>query len=327
MALDNVQYNFIIRTYEEKQDKNRHLLEKRRAYVYEHIDGYKELEDSIASISVEHGKKLLEGDKSALDDLKAIIKNFSESKVKLLVSSGFPSDYLEPVYDCPDCKDTGYIDGKKCHCFRQVEISMLYEQSHISKMLMHENFSNLSYEYYSGEDLLLFKDAVNTCKKFIENFDSVYQNLFFYGTVGSGKSFLSGCVAKELIEKGRSVLYFSSVVFFETLSQLSYGFKNKDSFREACDDFYECDLLIIDDLGAEVVNNYTSSQLFSCLNERHIRHKATVISTNLSLEELRIRYSDRIFSRITSNYTLCKLSGPDIRIYKKLNGSNQIPVE
>ncbi len=322
MTLNNVQYNFIIRTYEEKQDKNRHLLEKRRAYIYEHVDGYKELEDSIASISVEHGKKLLSGDDSALDDLKTIIKNFSESKTNLLVSYGYPSDYLEPVYDCPDCKDTGYIDGQKCHCFRQFEISMLYEQSHISKMLQHENFSNLSYEYYKDDDLVLFMDAVNTCKKFIENFESIYQNLFFYGTVGSGKSFLSGCVAKELIEKGRSVLYFSSSSFFETLSQLTYGFRNKNGLGEACDDIYNCDLLIIDDLGAEVTGNYTSSQLFSCLNERHIRHKSTVISTNLSLEELRVRYSDRIFSRITSNYTLCKLSGPDIRIYKKLNRAN-----
>lgn len=320
MALNNVQYNFIIRSYEEKQNKNRHLLEKRRAYIYEHVDGYKELEDSIASISVAHGKKLLGGDETALEDLKAIIKNFSESKSRLLVSSGYPADYLEPVYDCPACKDTGYVEGKKCHCFRQAEISMLYEQSHISKMLKHENFSTLSYDYYSGDDLVLFTDAVNTCRKFVENFDSIYHNLFFYGTVGSGKSFLSGCVAKEMIEKGRSVLYFSSAVFFETMSQLSYSYRNNSN--ETCEDLYECDLLIIDDLGAEVANNYISSQLFSCLNERHIRHKPTIISTNLSLEELRVRYSDRIFSRITSNYTICKLSGPDIRIYKKLNKVN-----
>lgn len=320
MALSNVQYDFIIRNYEEKQNRNRHRSEERRARIYEQVKGYKELEDSIATISVEQGRRLLEGDAYALENLRGMIKKLSEDKSRLLSASGYPVDYLNPIYDCCDCKDSGYIDGNKCHCFRQAEISMLYEQSHISKMLTTENFSALSDKYYSGDDLSLFTDAVGTCKKFIENFDSIYHNLFFYGTVGSGKSFLSCCIAKELIDKGYSVLYFSSAAFFEHMSQLFYSFRNHSG--EARDDLYECDLLIIDDLGAEVVNNYTSSQLFSCLNERHIRHKPTIISTNLSLEELRVRYSDRIFSRITSNYTICKLSGPDIRIYKKLNRKN-----
>jgi DNA replication protein DnaC len=139
--------------------------------------------------------------------------------------------------------------------------------------------------------------------------------------VGTGKSFLSGCIAKELIENGHSVIYFSASGLFETLSQFSFDYKNKDELHGIYEDLYSCDLLIIDDLGTELTNNFVTSQLFSCLNERHMRRKSTIISTNLSLEELRNRYSDRIFSRITSNYNLCKLSGPDIRIYKKLKKS------
>lgn len=319
MPLSNSQYDSIIRTYEEKQNRNRYLLEERRNYVYRHIDGYRELEDSTASLSVEQGKKLLDGDDSALTELRQLLKNLTEAKKGLLLSAGLPADYLEPVYDCPDCQDTGYTEGRKCHCFKQAEISLLYEQSNISRQLEKENFSTLSYEYYQGEDLRRFQSAVEAGKKLIENYDFDYHNLFFYGTVGTGKSFLSGCIAKELIENGHSVLYFSAVRFFETLSQISFDYKNKDELHGMYQDLYQCDLLIIDDLGTELTNNFVTTQLFSCLNERHMRRKPTIISTNLSLEELRNRYSDRIFSRIMSNYQIYKLSGPDIRIHKKIN--------
>lgn len=321
MSLNNTQYDAIMRTYEEKQMRNRHMLEERRSYVYSHVDGFRQMEDSIASISVEHGKKLLAGDESALSELRLLLRNLSESKTSLLVASGLSADYLEPIYDCPDCQDTGYIDGKKCHCFRQAEISLLYAQSNISRILENENFSTLSYQYYEGEDFVRFQNAVEECKKFSQNFSFDYHNLFFYGTVGTGKSFLSGCIAKELLEMGYSVIYFSAVGFFESLSHFSFDYKTKGELQNIYSDICQCDLLIIDDLGTEVTNNFVTSQLFSCLNERHMRKKSTIISTNLSLEELRNRYSDRVFSRITSNFILCKLTGPDIRILKKLKKS------
>ena len=280
------------------------------------MDGYKDLDLSVSSISVEYGKRMLSGDDDALSGLKAALQDLSERKKRLLISAGFPADYLEPVYDCPDCKDTGYKNGEKCRCFKQQMISLLYEQSNIHKLLETENFSRLSYEYYSGEDLAAFERAVSICRSFINEFDQKYANLFFYGTVGCGKSFLSCCVAKELIEAGHSVIYFSAIGLFEFLSRYSFDHKNKENLYNAFEDLYNCDLVIIDDLGTEITNSFVTSELFSCLNERHIRKRSTIISTNLSLGELRDRYSDRIFSRITSNYEVCKLSGQDIRMHK-----------
>lgn len=317
MALTNTQYDAIIRNFEAKQNRNRHLINERTAYVYSHVEGYKELDDSVASASVAQGKKLLEGDDNALDELKKIIRELSSMKEQLLLSAGLPADYLKPVYDCPDCKDTGYQNGTKCHCFKQAVITMLYEQSGIRDMLESENFSALSYDYYEGEDLTRFKNTVVTCRNFINNFNSDYHNLFFYGTVGTGKSFLSGCVAKELIESGHSVIYFSAAGLFDTLSKLKFDYKNADELHKEYEDLFQCDLLIIDDLGTEYTNNLVNSELFSLINDRHLRQKATIISTNLSLADFRNRYSDRIFSRITSNYEICKLTGPDIRMYKK----------
>ena len=252
-----------------------------------------------------------------MEDLRDSLAELSGRKVQLLEDAGFAPDYLEPVYECPDCQDTGYIGSEKCHCFKQAMITLLYEQSNIREMLRTENFDSLSYEYYEGEDLSRFKNAVRTCRNFVKNFNSDYHNLFFYGTVGTGKSFLSGCVAKELIETGHSVIYFSATGLFDLLSKNSFDYKNREELRETYADLYQCDLLIIDDLGTELTNQFVTSQLFALLNERHMGKKATIISTNLSLEELRNRYSDRIFSRITSHYEICKLTGQDIRMYRK----------
>lgn len=317
MALSNSQYDKIIRSYEDRQTKNRHILEERTNHVYQAVDGYRALCESIASISVSQGKKLLEGDENALRYLKETLERLSDMKKQLLLNAGFPKDYLSPIYDCPDCKDTGYIDGQKCHCFKQAVIDLLYEQSGIRDMLEQENFSSLSYDYFSGEDLTYFQRNVATCKEFVKTFHTDYHNLFFYGTVGTGKSFLSGCIAKELIEEGCSVIYFSAAGLFETLSRNMYDYKNKEEFENLHEGLHGSDLLIIDDLGTEYMNNATASVFFSLLNERHLNRKATIISTNLFLEDMQIRYSERVFSRIMSNYTICKFTGPDIRHLKK----------
>lgn len=322
MALTNSQYETILKGYERIRDNNRLLLEKRREQVYNIVPGFRELEDSISTLSVAGARRMLEGDEQALNRLHEELQEIVSRQHQLLIRHGFPQDYLEPVYNCTDCRDTGYIlagDGtrNKCHCFRQQEIRILYAQSHIQSVLDRENFSTLSYQYYQGDDLRRFETAVQLSKKFIENFRNDCQNLFFYGTVGTGKSFLSGCIAEELLKQGNSVIYFSAAGLFDLLARYSFDTKAKDSLYDLYEDLYDCDLLIIDDLGTEVTNGFITSQLFSCLNERHLRGKSTLISTNLTLEELRDRYSDRIFSRITSNFTLCKFTGPDIRILKR----------
>jgi len=320
VALTKSQYDMIRRSYEEKQHKNHRVLLERKALLQSQLPEYKRLEEEMGTLSIARAKALIDGDSGAAFELKERFQGLVSQKKALLKSIGLEEDFLSPPFDCPDCKDTGYIDGEKCHCFRQMEISLLYEQSNIQEMIEKENFATLSYEYYKDEDLKRFKDAVNISKDFVSNFKNHYQNIFFYGTVGTGKSFLSGCIAKELLGKGFSVIYFSASGLFEDLARYSFDAKSKDSLYNFCKDLYNCDLVIIDDLGTEVTNSFVTSQLFSLLNERHLRQKATIISTNLSLEELRDRYSDRIFSRITSNYTICKLTGPDIRIRKRLSG-------
>jgi len=322
VALNNYQYETIIKGYERTRDTNHRLSEARREEVCSTIPGFRELDASVGTHSVASARSLLEGKEDALPRLREKLAEIAASRKQLLAQYGFPPDYLDPIYQCPLCQDTGYVpspDGLKikCQCFRQQEISILYAQSNIQELIARENFSTLSYEYYQNDDLRRFESAVQLCRQFVRNFKEDNQNLFFYGTVGTGKSFLSGCIAKELLEQGNSVIYFSATGLFDLLARYAFDMRAKEALQDLCTDLYDCNLLIIDDLGTEITNSFVTSQLFSCLNERHLRRKATVISTNISLEELRDRYSDRIFSRVTSSFTLCKLTGPDIRILKK----------
>lgn len=317
MAMNNTQFDVIMRKYDKLQLQHQYELSKRFDEVYAKIPEYKTLEESIPTVSMSYTRRLLDGDAAARDALKAALAEISSKKKQLLLQNGFPEDYLEMQYNCPACKDTGYIGGEKCFCLKKQILSVSYEQSNIAKLLETDNFSTLSEEYYEGEDLLHFREAVALCHNIVDNFESNKENLLLYGSVGVGKSFLSCCIAKELLDKGYSVLYFSSSHLFDVLAENDFRKDSKENLYTSKEDIYNCDLVVIDDLGTEITNSFVFTSLFSLITERILRNKSTIISTNLTLKHLMDLYSDRIFSRITAKYKLCKLSGPDIRIYKK----------
>ena len=325
MALSNAQYDEIMRGYQKRQLHNRHLTQEKLDTAYKNIPQLKSLNDKISTLSVDAARKKLDDDTCAYEELKKIIASLRKEKDILLSSYGYSPDYFEPVYTCADCKDTGYINSKKCHCFKQEIINIVYAQSNIKNIISRENFSTFSFDYYSDEEinpttglssLATAKRAVAECHNFIKDFDNKPKNLFFYGNTGVGKTFLSNCVAKELLENGYSVIYFTAFQLFDILSK---GVFDRDADAIAAhQNIFDCDLLIIDDLGTEFANSFTTSQLFLCINERLLRQKSTIISTNLNLSQMVDMYSERTWSRISSNYTLIKLFCDDIRIQKKL---------
>lgn len=290
-------------------------MNKRRAEVYSRIPSFKELDDKIASYSLQQIKNRIYGNEAKTDESYDIDK-ITQTKKRLLIEAGFEPDYLDTFYDCSECKDSGFIDGKKCKCFKKKESALLFEQSNLSEILKENNFSVLSYDYYKGEQLERFKKAVADCHLFIDNFDNEYKNILFQGNVGTGKSFLSACIAYELLKKDYQVVYFSAANMFKILSDAMFD-KNINLENMAFNDLiYSSDLLIIDDLGTEVTNSATVSQLFSVINERHLKAKSTIISTNLEINQIQDRYTDRIFSRFLERYSFKKIDGPDIRKIK-----------
>ena len=238
-------------------------------------------------------------------------------------------------YQCPDCKDSGYIGTHKCHCFKKAIVDYLYTQSNLKDILDKENFSTCSLTYYSRNhidpltgrsSLESMETALNVCHNFVDTFSEEFHNILLYGDTGVGKTFLSHCIAKELMDSAYSVIYFTAAGLFDILAENTFGKRqNKDS--DVFEHIYDCDLLIIDDLGTELPNSFTVSQLFICLNERILRQKSTIISTNLALDDIKTIYSERTFSRISSNYTILRITGDDIRIQKKLlnlGGTNDV---
>ena len=325
MPLSNEQHNALMRMYEQKQLKSRDRLNRRYEEIYEKLPAVKEVDNMISFLSVNQARKLLAGDTAALEELKKEIHNLADKRSRLLAAAGYPQDYLEPVYECSDCHDTGYIGKNKCHCFLKAAIDLFYTQSNLQEILSQENFDTFSLDFYScnyidrltgASSLDIAKRALTVCRDFVADFDSCFHNLLLYGSTGTGKTFLTHCIARELIETSHSVLYLTAASLLDIFQNRAL---DRDDLNEsAYEHILDCDLLIIDDLGTERSTAFTVSQLFVCFNERILRKKSTIVSTNLSLDDIKSRYTERIFSRISSHYTMLRLVGDDIRIQKKL---------
>lgn len=326
MALSNSQYNAVMREYERQQMENRHDRDRRVKEVYARIPQIEELDKMISTRAADCARRVLGGDTAARSHLKEELADLREQKLLLLKAAGFSEDYMEMRYRCPDCRDTGYCSGHRCHCFERARIQILYAQSNIQEVLQRENFAAFSFSYFDGQKLLpgigmtelaYMQLVVKRCRDFAEHFPAQGRNILFTGSTGVGKTFLTNCIAKVLIDRYISVIYLSSHDLFEIFSRYRFNRESEEDAQEAYRHILECDMLIIDDLGTEVNNTFVSSQLFYCINERINREKGTIISTNLSMDMLRDTYSDRVTSRIMSQYMTIPLYGGDIRMKKR----------
>ena len=326
MSLNKLQYDEIIREYNKRQLNNKREQLNRINYIYEKYPRIKDINDSISSLSLNTTKLLLNSsDKFAMSCYKQSLSALRKEKENILLENGFSKDYLSMNYICRDCQDTGYINNKKCHCFKQMEIDILYNQSNIKEVLWEENFNKFTYDCFNNSysdnttgktPLENIKNVVDICKNYIATFNTYenakYRNLLFFGETGVGKTFLTNCIAKELIESSHSVIYLSAIKFFEILGDAEFNSKDVDAKYRASQ-IANCDLLIIDDLGTELSNAFTNSALFNCINERLLNKNSTIISTNLIFTELMDRYSERITSRLAKEYTFLKIFGDDLR--------------
>lgn len=328
MQLLNEQFNSIYSEYNETQLRNSRLLLERQKEIHIKIPEIAELDHRIAELSLNTVRLALDGCETDAASLKQDIGIISQRKAALLMQHGYPEDYLQPIYRCPDCQDTGYIGDEKCHCFRRRIVSYLYEQSNLQDVFKTENFSHFNEEYYPDDYIedttgMTPRDNIRriheTALLFSKNFDQTHDNLLLYGNTGVGKTFLTHCIAGEALERSHTVVYLTSLGLFDILEKNKFD-KDLSSVEKSATVSYilDCDLLIIDDLGTELNNGFTSSQLYQVIDTRLIHQRSTIISTNLSFDDLREQYSERIFSRITSQYTLLKLTGDDIRLKKAI---------
>lgn len=331
MGLSNTLYRDIMFHYDQTRMKNQRILDKRHEALYREIPELSQVQKEILELSLKHAKEGLlhpENDAQAETQYQEKRHELLCKKAELLQQHGYAPDYLNAIYDCKDCQDTGYIDGVPCHCLRQAKTLALYQNSNLMQVLETENFDTFNEHYYNDneenanlhltprQNILRVREM---CQDFIHHFDESYDNLIFYGPTGVGKSFLTHCIAKQLLDTSHSVLYLTSLQLFDILEKNKFNKEDTWTSNEQISYMLGSDLLIIDDLGTELVNSFTASQLFYLIEERHMQQRSTIISTNLSFQELRERYSERIFSRFTGYYNFLMIIGDDIRLQKAIS--------
>ncbi|ABR50830.1 Chromosomal replication initiator, DnaA [Alkaliphilus metalliredigens QYMF] len=315
--------NEILRNYEKKRDYTKTKRLQRLQEVYSRVPEIKKIDREVQKLGISISKSLIHGEthpEKMIDTLKSQLLKLKQDKAMLLTENNIPLQYLDEEYDCSQCKDTGFLNtGKKCNCFKQEIINYSYKMSNLSTVLQKENFNHFNMALFSEasfeeqaqsprENML---HILNVSEGFVFNFDKDNEeNLLFYGSTGLGKTFLANCVAKSLLDKGHIVIYQTAFKLLEIISDLR--FQNKQE-KNKYDLLFEADLLIIDDLGTEMTNTFTNSELFNIINSRLLSNKKTLISTNLSPKELMDRYDDRIFSRLFSKFTVLKFYGNDLR--------------
>ncbi|MGO5064420.1 MULTISPECIES: ATP-binding protein [unclassified Clostridium] len=314
----------ILKEYEKIREKESLALKNRRKEIKIKLPKVPELEEEIAKLSIEMSINILKNpDKSEeyVNIIKNKITDLRVKKSELLVSNGYNMDFLEMHYNCNKCKDTGFVNNKKCSCYKQKLIKLYYRNSDLKHILKTNNFSNFNFEYFTNEKTDFHSDTprkniekiLNKMWHFIENFNKTDENFMFIGTAGTGKTFLSNCIAKELLDRGNFVVYRTADELIQNLRSIKF---NNDKHLE--DILINCDLLIIDDLGTESINEFSKVELFNFINKKLFMRKKMIISSNYSIESILKNYSERISSRLLGNFTLFKFYCDDIRIQKNI---------
>ncbi len=325
MAYDKNIAATVAEAFAKKKQAREELIEKRKLEAYRVLPTLKALEDEIASVSFKMFLKVADGydaTKAAVS-IKEEVTALTEKRDKLMKDAGFTNDYLNPPYDCPLCKDEGFLDSGYCNCFRKELIKLTFAESNLAS-LSGSSFDDFSLSWYSAEaengeasPRENMERVLSECRKFADNFSTTNDNLLLTGPSGLGKTFLSSCIASKLINEGVNVIYQSSSVVFSLLDRVKFGKNVTEADGYTAERLLDADLLILDDLGTEFITEFSVSELFRILNTRILTGKKTVINTNLSLADLKKIYSERILSRIIGNFVILKFYGKDIRFLKR----------
>ncbi|WP_297522493.1 ATP-binding protein [uncultured Clostridium sp.] len=314
----------ILNSYEKTRELEKSKLSKRITEIRTKHPDIAELDTRISTLCTKLAIIALKNSSNKaqeIDSLKNLVEDIRAQKFEALVANGYATDYLNLHYICKECKDTGYLGVKKCSCYNRRYIEILLKDSEISELLTRNNFSNFTLAHYRAnkmdhekispkENMQMLVDNIQ--ESYLENFDTHERNLLFTGGPGTGKSFLSHCIAKELMDKGNFVIYRTSDELLTDLKDIK--FNNNKNLESS---IVNCDLLIIDDLGAEQITEFSITELFTFLNKKLLKRKKMIISTNFTIESLKHNYDERIMSRLLGNFNMMKFIGDDIRIEMK----------
>ena len=313
-------------SYYSIQEKARAEIENRRNTARAEADYRSEIirsmSEEVAEIDEELSKTGMLIFKTAcsggdIAPIKERNKQLQHRRREIIISLGYPEDYTDVKYSCTDCSDSGYIDGvKTCHCLKELIIKERIAASAMGNLIEKQSFDSFSLKCYDYDEKVLERMTaiLAMAKNYVKNFSKRKDNLLLIGPTGTGKTHISTAIARELIHEGYDVIYDSTQNILSDFEDDK--FRGGWNSENRSDKYLECTLLIIDDLGTEFSNQFTVSALYNLLNARQNKGLATIISTNLTPEELARKYEDRIYSRIIGGAKILPFEGKDKRVSK-----------
>lgn len=312
--------------FQQRRDQAFKALDDRKKEIYTFIPKVKEIDQTIKKMGLKIAMASIKQPHEAEVEMKVIeeeIKMLKQQRAVLLADHNIPIDYLHVDFKCKKCEDTGFLqDGSPCSCYKQEMIKKSYKFSNITDVLERENFSTFDLNVFSDtydetlqsspRDHMRF--VLDKALSFSETFSKKDQhNLLFFGATGLGKTFLCNCIAKHLLDHGYTVVYQTAFRIIDTISNYRFTNPKTDSMKMEYDFLITSDLLIIDDLGTEMINSFTNTELFNIINSRLLQDKKTIISTNFTPAQISENYSERISSRLFGHYEFIPFSGQDLR--------------
>lgn len=321
MGYNQENFRRIREEYSRKYLQVQEAASQRREEIHAILPEIKEIDSQLSDMGLRIMQAALQNDnyEAAVAQIEAESRALEQRRAQVLVKNGFPANFTAPQYECEACGDTGYVDYKMCDCMRKKLIMAGYASSGIGTLMQTQSFANFSLDYYKSDRMthLLMQSNLERAKQYAASFHPAKSdNLAMFGGTGLGKTHLSTAIAREVIEGGWDVVYVSCVDMFADYEAQRFGNSTGTPTGADLSRYTDCDLLIIDDLGTELTNQFTTSCLYGLLNTRLNRHLPVILSTNLETEEFRKRYWDRITSRVLGNFTILPFKGTDIRRQK-----------
>lgn len=314
-----------LRQLSRRRSKALELADARREELFARVPRLREIERSLSAQGAQLGRLALSGgDLSAkMAELQKSNLALQKEQEELLAQLGLAADYLEPPFTCPRCQDTGSLNGKRCECLTALMRKEASKALPAPEHLEEYSFQSFDLSFYPdhGEGPVSprqqMQAVLNKCRSFAESFPCGGESLLFIGRTGLGKTHLSLAIANQVAKSGAAVAYASAQDLVDRAERAKFG-RDMGGDAQFVQGALTCDLLILDDLGTEFSSQMAAATLFQVVNTRLLERRSTIISSNLSPQELQERYSERLASRILCSYAALPFAGNDVRLIKAM---------